>query len=449
MRWYKRQTTFNKLLMGFGLMDSLVGFVGYLGIQVLYVVNGLDDQLYMKHALPLAHLRAANTALLQRARMVRNVVLDTVFSDPKAVDNWVAKREQFGVLFQQEYAAYLEADGVSKGEGETAAMDKLVRQLDQKEREVIVLALAGKPKEANNTLRQVRVISSEIDRQIDVISAHQFKEMRWANGEANRVFRSTSYLIAGATVLVAILAITTGFWIARLISRPLVTLSEELARVGIGGETVGAEFQFGDEVERVIESTRHMVSRLQRMIGRASESPTGSITSVDFLGTLAQEIAERKRSEAELAQRDEQLRQSQKLQAVGSLAGGIAHEFNNLLQAIRGYTRYGMEGLSHDDPRYQDLEQVIKAADRAAALTRQLLGFSRSHVLERVTFDPSELIGDLVKMLRPLIGEHLDLEVSFAPDVCSLYADRGLLQQMLLNLCINARDAMPEGGGWS
>ncbi len=161
---------------------------------------------------------------------------------------------------------------------------------------------------------------------------------------------------------------------------------------------------------------------------------------------LQQEIVERKQIEAELAQRDEQLRQAQKLEAVGSLAGGIAHEFNNLLQAIRGYTRYAMEGLQPDDQRHQDLEQVVKASDRAAALTRELLGFSRRQVLERGNVDSGELIADLAKMLRPLIGEQIDIQVSLATDVGPLHADRGLLQQMLLNLCINARDAMPDGG---
>ena len=168
-------------------------------------------------------------------------------------------------------------------------------------------------------------------------------------------------------------------------------------------------------------------------------------TPYHFAGALT-DINDRKRLEAELAQRDEQLRQSHKLEAVGSLAGGIAHEFNNLLQAIRGYTRYAMEGLQPDEQRYQDLEQVVKASDRAAVLTRELLGFSRRQVLERGNVDPRELVADLVKMLRPLIGEQIDVQVSLATEAGSLHADRGLLQQMLLNLCINARDAMPEGG---
>ncbi|HTU26552.1 MAG TPA: response regulator [Pirellulales bacterium] len=177
--------------------------------------------------------------------------------------------------------------------------------------------------------------------------------------------------------------------------------------------------------------------------GRAVYDPQGR--PYHFAGAMT-DITDRKKLELELAERDEQLRQSHKLEAVGSLAGGIAHEFNNLLQAICGYTRYAMNGLDEAEQRCQDLQQVLKAADRAASLTRELLGFSRRQMLERGSIDPGELVDDLVRMLRPLIGEQIDLQVVLAPDVGLLHGDRGLLQQMLLNLCINARDAMPDGG---
>ncbi|HWB09282.1 MAG TPA: ATP-binding protein [Pirellulales bacterium] len=161
---------------------------------------------------------------------------------------------------------------------------------------------------------------------------------------------------------------------------------------------------------------------------------------------LRDEIAERNKVEADLRRRDEQFRQAQKLESVGQLAGGIAHEFNNLLQAIRGYTKFGMDGLSPSHQRYQDLAQVIKATDRAIKLTRQLLGFSRRQVLKRTICDPQEVVTDLVRLLRPLIGEQIDLNLRLDKRANSVYADPDLLHQMLLNLCINARDAMPKGG---
>ncbi|HEX3870043.1 MAG TPA: response regulator [Pirellulales bacterium] len=161
---------------------------------------------------------------------------------------------------------------------------------------------------------------------------------------------------------------------------------------------------------------------------------------------FVRDLRERKKAEAELREKADQLRHKQRLEAVGSLAGGVAHEFNNLLQAICGFTHYAMDGLPVEDPRRSDLEQVLGAADRAASLTRQLLGFSRKQVLERAVFEANDVVSDLVRMLRPIIGEHIEVKSSLALDAGCLFADRNLLVQMLLNLCINARDAMPDGG---
>ena len=158
------------------------------------------------------------------------------------------------------------------------------------------------------------------------------------------------------------------------------------------------------------------------------------------------DMTARKELEAALLKKGGELRQSQKLEAVGQLAGGIAHEFNNLLQAIGGHTGFAMEGLSSGDQRYQDLLQVRKAADRAAVLTRQLLGFGRRQMLERKNVDPNSVVADLGKMVRPVIGDHIELDLTLGENVGTVLADPGELQQVLLNLCLNARDAMPSGG---
>ena len=140
------------------------------------------------------------------------------------------------------------------------------------------------------------------------------------------------------------------------------------------------------------------------------------------------------------------LRHRQQLEAVGALAGGVAHEFNNRLHAIRGYAKFAMEGLADDDSRFQDLQQVIIAVDQAAVLARQLLSFSRMHPIEPVEFAANDAVSDLVVMARPLLGEQIVLATSLASDAGRLLADRNIVQQVLLNLCINARDAMPDGG---
>jgi len=145
-------------------------------------------------------------------------------------------------------------------------------------------------------------------------------------------------------------------------------------------------------------------------------------------------------------QLQDQLSHAQRLEAIGSLAGGVAHEFNNLLQAIQGYTRFAMEGLAPGDQRYQDLDQSLQVAKRAALLTRELLGFSRREVLVRSYISPNQIVGDVVKTLRPLIREDIEIRATLAEDVGTIHVDARMLQQMLLNLCLNARDAMSEGG---
>jgi PAS domain S-box-containing protein len=141
-----------------------------------------------------------------------------------------------------------------------------------------------------------------------------------------------------------------------------------------------------------------------------------------------------------------QQRQAQKMALVGQLTGGIAHEFNNLLQIISGHAGYAIQGLDREEERHEDLQQVLKAAERAASLTRQLLGFSRRQILERQTIDPNQVVQELVKMTGPVIGKHIAVECVLDPDVGCVWADAGELQQVLLNLCVNARDALPDGG---
>jgi PAS domain S-box-containing protein len=142
----------------------------------------------------------------------------------------------------------------------------------------------------------------------------------------------------------------------------------------------------------------------------------------------------------------EELRQAQKLEGVGQLAGGIAHEFNNLLQVIEGYTRYGMEGLDTEEDRYRDLEQVLEAAEKASTLTKQLLGFSRRKAIQPKSVDANRVVRDLFNLIRPTVGKLITAKYFLGDDAGKVYADAVDLQQALLNLCLNARDAMPGGG---
>ena len=143
---------------------------------------------------------------------------------------------------------------------------------------------------------------------------------------------------------------------------------------------------------------------------------------------------------------EDQLRQSQKMEAIGRLAGGVAHDFNNQLSVIIGYTELLENGLAPEDPRRDDILAVRSAADRAVTLTGQLLAFSRRQALQVQVVDPGAVIAGFESMLRRLLGERIALRTHFTPDSGNVRVDPGQLEQVIMNLVINARDAMPDGG---
>jgi signal transduction histidine kinase/ActR/RegA family two-component response regulator len=161
---------------------------------------------------------------------------------------------------------------------------------------------------------------------------------------------------------------------------------------------------------------------------------------------LQAELAERGRAERERAKLEEQLRASQKLEAIGSLAGGIAHDFNNLLAVILSYASFAIHDLPVSHRARNDIMEVEKAATRAAELTRQLLAFSRKQVLQPVLLDVNQVVAGVEKMLRRILGEDIDFVQILAPDLGLTLADPGQLEQVLMNLVVNARDAMTTGG---
>jgi PAS domain S-box-containing protein len=191
-----------------------------------------------------------------------------------------------------------------------------------------------------------------------------------------------------------------------------------------------------------------ILGRLVEMTGRRADGSkfpmelTVTESRVDgtrrFLGTL-RDLTEKRKLE-------EQLRQAQKMEAVGRLAGGVAHDFNNLLSVISGYTQLLLGAVPPDSPLRRQLEQVDRAAERASALTRQLLSFSRKQVVQPRILDLNEVVREAAEMLGRLIGEDVALVVRPAPMRCPVLADQDQLQQVLMNLAVNARDAMPHGG---
>ena len=156
-------------------------------------------------------------------------------------------------------------------------------------------------------------------------------------------------------------------------------------------------------------------------------------------------IEEKRRAEKALRLSEEQLRMSQKLEAIGQLAGGVAHDFNNLLTVISGYSELVLNRLTESDDNRPKVQEIKRAAERASTLTRQLLAFSRKQVLQPELFDLNHLVSDMSKMLRRLIGENIEMTTVIG-QTALVNADPGQLEQVLMNLVVNARDAMPDGG---
>ncbi len=159
----------------------------------------------------------------------------------------------------------------------------------------------------------------------------------------------------------------------------------------------------------------------------------------EMLFSIIHDITERTR----LA---EQLLQAQKMEALGRLAGGVAHDFNNLLTAVLCFSDVALTRLELDSPARSSVEEIRKAGDRAATLTRQLLAFSRKQIMHPSLLDSNQVVREMATLLRPIVGDRVQLELDLASELGAVIADRGQIEQVLLNLVLNARDAMPEGG---
>jgi two-component system cell cycle sensor histidine kinase/response regulator CckA len=173
-----------------------------------------------------------------------------------------------------------------------------------------------------------------------------------------------------------------------------------------------------------------------RLSGRVVNSPGETAEVVEI---IAEDITERRVLE-------NQFRQAQKMEAVGRLAGGVAHDFNNLLMVISGYSEVLLENTRKNNPLYPKIEAIHQATDRATTLTRQLLAFSRKQLLELKVVDLNVIVEDMERLLRPLIGENIELQTQLGPDLGRTRADAGQIEQVIMNLVVNSKDAMPNGG---
>ena len=209
--------------------------------------------------------------------------------------------------------------------------------------------------------------------------------------------------------------------------------------------------EHGTEQDRLAEELRTHAGLMEAEVYRRAQQIQEANEQLRLLQAQLEERVEERTADLErsndaLRRSEEQLRQAQKLEAIGQLAGGVAHDFNNLLTAIMGYGQLLTKRLDTHGPARRDVDEILRAADRAASLTRQLLAFSRQQVLEPRVLDLNAAVSDVDKMLRRLVGEDVDLVTAPAADLGRVKVDPGQIEQVLMNLVVNARDAMPQGG---
>jgi PAS domain S-box-containing protein len=322
---------------------------------------------------------------------------------------------------------------------------------------------------AHGVVSSLSVLVHGRDRPFGVLSAHATRHRPFTQDDRN-FLQSAAHVLAAAldrknadatqTRLVALLEATTdAVAIAGADHRLLYVNRAGRAMLGLGEHEILTQQALGDfypgelrarflnEVvptalrkgawsgELDLQGRTGQVWTVSQLV-LAHRSPEGD---VEFLSTVSRDLGERLHLEG-------QLRQAQKMEAVGRLAGGIAHDFNNLLCIITGYTEMALSQLSGGTPLHNFLIEINKAGNRAATLTRQLLAFSRKSLLTPKVLDLDVLIRDAGTMLRRLIGEDIELAMIFEPNLPAVKADPNQLEQVLMNLAVNARDAMPQGG---
>lgn len=195
----------------------------------------------------------------------------------------------------------------------------------------------------------------------------------------------------------------------------------------------------GETIQKHKDGTAINILASVSLIKDSTGKPVGVVA-------VNRDITERKQAEKAQAKLEEQLRQAQKMESIGRLAGGVAHDFNNLLTVIQGYCGLMQAQISSESPLLEDLKQIQRAGERATALTRHLLAFSRKQILAPTTLDLNSLVTNLRKMLERLIGEDITLSTVLQPGLWTITADPGQIEQVIMNLAVNARDAMPTGG---
>jgi signal transduction histidine kinase/ActR/RegA family two-component response regulator len=292
--------------------------------------------------------------------------------------------------------------------------DVVVSTLSALQEQEVVRQIQDQPTGEQVYVGNERFFASSVDLTPGSVPAANLIILKSYNEAASYLIR-LNHLLLGLGLVAVLAGGTLVYVISDTFTRPLAALLEGVHALKEGNFAHPIEARGGDELAEVTRAFDGMRDTLQR-------------------------------NEAQREQLEEQLRQAQKMEALGRLAGGVAHDFNNLLTVIKGHSELLIDRMKPADVLYGSTQQIMRTADRAASLTRQLLAFSRMQVLQPRILDLNTLVADMSKLLRRLVREDIEFSFRLGDSLGRVKADPGQIEQVLLNLTVNASDAMPQGG---
>jgi signal transduction histidine kinase/ActR/RegA family two-component response regulator len=292
--------------------------------------------------------------------------------------------------------------------------DVVVSSLPALQEQEVVRQIQNQPTQEQVYIGNERFLTSSVDLTPGSVPAANLIILK-SYKEAAAYLVRLNHLLLGLGLVAVLAGGTLVYLISDTFTRPLAALLEGVQALKEGNYTYPIDARGGDELAEVTRAFDGMRGTLQR-------------------------------NEAQRQQLEEQLRQAQKMEALGRLAGGVAHDFNNLLTVIKGHSELLIDRMKPADVFYGSTQQIMRTADRAASLTRQLLAFSRMQVLQPRILDVNALVADMSKLLRRLVREDIEFSFRLGDSLGRVKADPGQIEQVLLNLTVNASDAMPQGG---